>query len=55
MTSHDKRQRSPDIKALGLAVFAGVMLAQAEKMDGRWRLALAAAAVGCYVVGVNWE
>lgn len=55
MTDYERSQRAPDLKALGLAVFAGVLLAQSEKMTDGWRLSLAAIAVGCYAAGVKWE
>lgn len=55
MTSYDKSQRAPDIKAVGLAVFVGVMLARAEKASDKGLAMMALAGIGCYLWGIKWE
>lgn len=51
----EKRRRAVDLKALGLAVVAGLMIARADKAGRLWVVAMVGVATGCYYWGTEWE
>lgn len=51
----DQAKRAPDLRALGLALVAGVIISKTESA-GIWQtLFVVALGIGCYYVGTEWE
>jgi hypothetical protein len=55
MNHIDQAKRAPDLRALGLALVAGVIISKTERA-GVWQsLFVVALGIGCYYVGTEWE
>lgn len=51
----DQAKRAPDLRALGLALVAGIVIAKGAEAKPWKAAAVVAVGIGCYYLGTVWE